>query len=151
MAKEDQEMRIKAMQDMNLWDEDIDRKNTARLKEVITAIGWPTISKVGAEASQSAWLLVQHATEESDFMQYSLDLMKAEPRGEVLPANIALLEDRLLTMVGKPQIYGTQFQTIKGITKPFPIEDFEHVDERRKQVGLDTFAENEARIMARHK
>jgi hypothetical protein len=151
MAKEDQEMRIKAMPDMSLWDDNIDHKNTKRLKAIVEEIGWPTVTKVGSEASQKAWLLVQHATEDPDFMKHCLGLMKAAPAGDVAPTNIALLEDRLLTMDGKPQIYGTQFQTINGITKPFPIEDFEHVDERRKRVGLDTFAENEARIKARHK
>jgi len=151
MAKEDREMRINAMHDMSRWNEDIDRKNTARLKEIVAAIGWPTIPKVGSGASQCAWLLVQHATKELDFMKHCLDLMKAAAKGDTLPANIALLEDRLLTIDGKPQIYGTQFQTINGVTKPFPIEDFKHVDGRRKQVGLNTFAENEARIMARYK
>lgn len=62
------------------------------------------------------------------------------------PANSAFLEDRLLTMEDKPQIYGTQFRNIGNGFEPFPIEDPEHVDERRARVGLGTLAENEARI-----
>lgn len=149
MSKEDQEMRERAMQSMDSWDATVDHKNTARLKTIVDKIGWLTVSKVGTEASRSAWLLVQHATNESDFMRHCLELMKTAPEGDVSPANMALLEDRLLTMDGKPQIYGTQFRMVDGVTEPFPIEDFEHIDVRRKQVGLDPFAEYEARIMAR--
>lgn len=149
MSRIDQEMRIESAKDMSLWDDSIDLRNTARLKEIVAEHGWPTISKVGAEASQAAWLLVQHAYAEPDFMQTCLVLMKqanVRKDGDVKPANIAFLEDRLLTMTGKLQIYGTQFRTVNGTTEPFPIEDPEHVDERRASVGLGTFAENEARI-----
>ncbi len=76
--------------------------------------------------------------------------MKQTGKGEIDPAIIAFLEDRLLTMDGKPQIYGTQFRTVDETTEPFPMEDPEHVDERRACVGLGTFAENEARIKAMH-
>ena len=72
--------------------------------------------------------------------------MKDAKEGNVEPADIAYLEDRLLIMEGKPQIYGTQFRTIDGVSEPFPIEDPEHVDERRASVGLDTYAAYEARM-----
>jgi len=146
MSREDQEMRERAVQSMDSWDPTVDHRNTARLKALVDKMGWLTVSKVGVEASRSAWLLVQHATSEPDFMRYCLELMKTAPAGDVSPANIALLEDRLLTMEGKPQIYGTQFRMVEGLAEPFPIEDFEHVDMRRMQVGLDSFAEYEARI-----
>lgn len=150
MAKADQEMRTKAIKDRHLWDESVDQKHTARLKEIVAAISWPTISKVGKEASHSAWLLVQHATAEPAFMQQCLNLMKNAGEGDVAPDDIAYLEDRLLIMEGKPQLYGTQFRTIDGVTEPFPIEDPEHLDERRARVGLETYAEYEARMKAKH-
>ncbi len=149
MAKIDQAMRTRASKDMSLWDESVDHRNTARLKAIVAAIGWPTISKVGAKTSESAWLLVQHAAADPAFMKHCLELMKAAQEGDVAPANIAYLEDRLLIMEGKPQ-YGTQFRTINGVTEPFPIEDPGHVDERRARVGLGTYAENQARIKARY-
>lgn len=146
MSQADQEMRTKAIKDMSLWDDTIDNRNTARLKEIVAKNGWPTIPKVGVEASQAAWLLVQHAYADPDFMKECLALMKQAREGDVNPVHVAFLEDRLLTMEDRPQIYGTQFRTINGITEPFPMEDPEHVDERRASVGLGTFAENEARI-----
>jgi len=147
MSQADQDMRMKAQANMDEWDNSIDARNTARLKEIIAEIGWPTISKVGAEASQAAWLLIQHAYAEADFMKRCLELMKQTPH-DVRPANIAFLEDRLLTMENKPQVYGTQFRNVGDGWEPFPIEDPKHVDERRASVGLNTLAENEARIKA---
>lgn len=150
MAKADQEMRTKAIKNKSFWDTSVDQKHTARLKATVTAIGWPTISKVGVEASHSAWLLVQHATADPAFMKQCLSLMKDTGEGDVAPADIAYLEDRLLIMEGKPQLYGTQFRTIDGVTEPFPIADSEHLDERRAQVGLGSFAAYEVQMKARH-
>lgn len=147
MSQVDQKMRTEAQKSMDEWDDSIDSRNTVRLRGIIAEIGWPTISKVGSEASQAAWLLVQHAYADPDFMKQCLEFMKQTP-DDVRPANIAFLEDRLLTMEDKPQIYGTQFRNIGNGLEPFPIEDPEHVDERRASVGLGTLAENEARIKA---
>ena len=43
---------------------DIDRKNTARMKEIIENKGWPGKSLVGGDGAHAAWLLVQHADRE---------------------------------------------------------------------------------------
>jgi len=37
------------------------RRNTARLKEIVSRYGWPTISMVGEEGAEAAWLLAQHS------------------------------------------------------------------------------------------
>lgn len=72
--------------------------------------------------------------------------MKSLPVGEVDPAHIAYLEDRVLMRNNKPQIYGTQFQGMGQDMHVYPIQDPDRVDERRASVGLCSFAENEARI-----
>ena len=72
--------------------------------------------------------------------------MEKLPLGEVKPANIAYLKDRVLMGNGKPQIYGTQFQGFGKDIKVYDVQNFEHVDERRASVGLGTFAESEARL-----
>jgi hypothetical protein len=146
MVRVDQEMRFASIKDKKLWDDSIDHRNTARLKEIIKAIGWPTISKVGAEASNAAWLLVQHAYAEPDFMKECLELMRSCSEGDVALENLALLEDRLLTMDGNSQIYGSQFHRVNGGFEPFPIADLEHVDERRARMGMSTFSENADRL-----
>lgn len=51
MALSDQDMRTTAMKNPDQWDDSVDQRNTARLKKIVEEIGWPTIPKVGAEAS----------------------------------------------------------------------------------------------------
>jgi hypothetical protein len=132
MSELDQQMRKSGQ-----WDASIDVENTQRMKEIVEHMGWPTRSKVGSHASQMAWLLVQHADHDRAFQQTCLALMKAQAAGEVSPANIAYLEDRVRVAEGRPQIYGTQFYVDEaGNVGPRPIEDPDHVDERRQAVGL---------------
>lgn len=149
LADIDQNMRIKVGNDHDQWDYSVDKHSTKRLKEIIKQIGWPTISKVGVKASDSAWLLVQHSPD-LKFMKLCLKLMKSAPKGEVKPANIAYLEDRVLTIEGKPQIYGTQFLWSNNKLEALPIKDAKNVDKLRASVGLGSFAENEARLKGLH-
>lgn len=150
MADVDQTMRIKVVNGEAHWDSSVDEASQVRLKEIVENDGWPTIPKVGADASHAAWLLVQHAPS-LEFMERCLELMETLADGEVSPANIAYLKDRVLMMNDKPQIYGTQFQGTDKEMHVYPIENEEQVDERRASVGLGTFAESEARLRKLHK
>ncbi len=137
MSEGDQKMRKSGQ-----WDSAIDVEHTQRMKEIVEHIGWPTRSRVGSHASDMAWLLVQHADHDRAFQQMCLDLMKAQAAGEVSPANIAYLEDRVRVGEGRPQFYGTQFYADEaGNFGPRPIEDPDNVDERRKAVGLQPLSD----------
>jgi hypothetical protein len=70
------------------------------------------------------------------------------PRGEASPAQLAYLEDRLRVNAGQAQLYGTQFRYTGGKLTPHPIEDPCRLDERREHVGLEPFADYEARVRA---
>jgi hypothetical protein len=124
------------------FDDSVDRKNTKRMKEIVSTIGWPTITKVGKSASSNAFLLVQHATHDVQFQKDCLSLMMQESRDEVDPANIAYLDDRVRVRDGRPQLYGTQYHFIDGKFVPKDIDDPLNVEERRKEMGLTTIAEN---------
>lgn len=141
MARIDQAMRKDSIADPAKWDAEVDRSNTARLKVIIDEIGWPTISKVGSEASTAAWLLAQHADSDRPFQERALLMMKECSVIEVAPWNIAFLEDRVLMWKGMPQLYGTQCSYQDGVVKPLPILDEQHVDERRAAAGLPPLAE----------
>ena len=137
MSEVDQQMRKSEK-----WDSSIDVANTQRIKEIVEQIGWPTRSKVGGHASEMAWLLVQHADHDRAFQLMCLDLMKAQSAGEVSPGNFAYLEDRVRVGEGRPQFYGTQFYGDEaGNFGPRPIEDPDHVDERRQAVGLQPLSD----------
>ncbi len=147
MVKVDQAMRNSFNGNPDAWDNGVDRQNTERLKTIINDIGWLSISKVGKEGSSNAWLLVQHADHEPEFQKKCLQLMKSEPEGEVLKRNIAFLEDRIAVGDGKPQIYGTQFhKNSDGQLVPQLIVDEEKVDERRKDMELETLNEYKTRM-----
>jgi hypothetical protein len=121
---------------------DIDKRHTARMKELVSEHGWPDQRLVGDDGAQAAWLLVQHADLDVDFQERCLALLEAAVKaGEAKPSHWAYLVDRVRVNRKRPQIYGTQFiDRGKGLM-PQPIEDEEHIDERRKAVGLGTLAE----------
>jgi len=118
--------------------EAVDKKNRARLKEIVDKHGWPGRSLVGKDGAHAAWLVVQHAVADLAFMKRCLDLMKATTKGEVDPKEIAYLTDRILVKEGKKQIYGTE---LNGKFVPPAIEDVENVDKRRAEIGLMPLAE----------
>ncbi|MCE9507681.1 MAG: hypothetical protein K8R48_05110 [Alphaproteobacteria bacterium] len=126
----------------------IDMKNTADMNELIGLWGWFTISQFGKEADSNAWLLVQHADYARDFQEKVLGLLeKLYPQGETSPANYAYLYDRVALSFNdagkrKLQRYGTQLTRGEaGAMMPAPVEDPEHLDERRQQMGLKPIAE----------
>lgn len=121
--------------------QEVDRNNLRWMKEVVGKHGWPGKSMVGAKAAQDAWLLVQHADSDRDFQESCLKKMEALPKGEVDAKNIAYLTDRVLVGRGKKQKYGTQAMFKDGKAVAQPIDDAEHVDERRMAIGLQPLAE----------
>jgi hypothetical protein len=130
--------------------EAIDRKNTAWLKGVVDARGWPGKSLVGDDGAHAAWLLVQHADRDREFQRRCLGLLReAQHKGEATGQDLAYLTDRLLVADGKKQLYGTQFRKAgEGPMEPNPIEDEANVDRRRKEVGLMPMAEYAAFVRA---
>ncbi len=142
MCEVDRAMRERAFGDQDFWDDSVDLQNTEAMKKIIDQVGWPTISIFGEEASDDAWLLVQHADHDVQFQEDCLVLIKALPAQEVNPRNIAYLEDRIRVNKKQPQLYGTQFNNLPdGSYEPRPVEDFEHIDERRKALGIESFEE----------
>jgi len=118
-----------------------DRKNVLWLKDVVSRHGWPGKSLVGSKSAHSAWLLVQHADSDREFQQTCLTTMEALPEGEVEARDIAYLTDRILVGCGKKQKYGTQTNFKDGKAVAAPIDDEDHVDERRKALGLEPLEE----------
>lgn len=148
MKEEDQALRkmVGSTPDTALWRkvQEVDQKNTARMKEIIQQYGWPGSSLVGEEGASAAWLLVQHADLDSEFQKFCLPLVtKAAKKGEATWKNVAYLTDRVLVGEGKKQIYGTQcrWNESTGKYEPSPIEDATNVDKRRKEVGLEPLSE----------
>ncbi|MCX6213526.1 DUF6624 domain-containing protein [Spirosoma sp.] len=132
--------------------EDVHLDNARRLQEMITQIGWPAQEQVGEEASQAAWLIVQHAISLPSFMKRSLALMNEQAKTRTIdPANLAFLADRIAMYENQPQFYGTQFvDDGQGRLVCYQLDDsVEKVDQRRQKLGLNTIDEQLVELTAR--
>ena len=116
-------------------------EHTRRLIEIVDENGWPALSLVGEAAAGGAFLLLQHADHHTQRRFLPL-LREATAAGEARPTDLPLLEDRVLMQEGKPQRYGSQLtRGPDGRPELWPIEDPEHVDARRAEVGLEPLAD----------
>lgn len=124
----------------------VDVSNTIELKEILEKYDWISISRFGEKADQHAWLIVQHADQDSEFQKLILKKLETlYPLKETDPSNYAFLFDRIAASWNDeskrvPQRYGTQGQCV-GPWKwqPIEIEDPEQLDARRASVGLPPF------------
>lgn len=118
----------------------VHRANAARLRELVAAHGWPGRSRVGDEAADAAWRIVQHAIGEPDFQRAMLPVIERAVAAGELPARAAaMLDDRIRAFEGRPQRYGTQYDWSDDGAAMVPIggvEDAHEVDTRRAAVGL---------------
>lgn len=127
----------------NGYDKDMETlhiKNAQRLSEIIDKIGYPTIENVGKEASEAAWLIIQHAISQPAFMKKCADLLaQAVIEQQANPKNLAYLTDRIAVFEDRPQLYGTSFDwDDTGVLNPKPYDDLKKVNERRQSIGLNT-------------
>lgn len=145
----DLELRDKLIQNGELFDgynkemESLHIKHADILNEIIEKIGYPTIEKFGKEASNAAWLVIQHSISKPEFMKKCAVLLeKAVAENQADAKQLAYLTDRIAVFEDRPQLYGTQFDWDgNGEMNPNPFDDLEKVNERRKSVGLNSLQE----------
>ena len=121
--------------------DEVDAKNTERLKELIKENGWFTLDAIGIDGLRVAFLLITQSPS-LDFQKEMLPYIKGSAdRGELATEAYATLADRILLKEGKAQIYGTQAQFIEGKVVISPTDDIAHVDERRHKLGMPPLAD----------
>jgi hypothetical protein len=126
--------------------------NARVLESVIEKLGgWPCAATVGAEASEAAWLIVQHAIGLPAFQRAALSFLQSAAASGAVPAwQPAMLDDRIRAFEGRLQTYGTQFDWDEnGELSPLPIEKPESVNDRRASVGLGLIEEKTAEMRRR--
>jgi hypothetical protein len=123
--------------------EKLHNRNAEVLNTIIDTIGYPTIDIVGKDASEAAWLVIQHSIGQPHFMKKCLELLgNAVNENKAELRNLAYLSDRINVSEGKMQLYGTQFDWDEnGELSPNPIDNLAKVNERRKSIGLNTLEE----------
>lgn len=127
---------------------ELHNRNAKILSDIIDKIGYPTKNKVGEEASEAAWLVIQHSIGQPEFMKKCLNLLEvAVSENEANPKKMAYLTDRIAVFEGKPQLYGTQFDwDVNGNLSPNIFDNLTKVNERRKSIGLITLEEQTEKI-----
>lgn len=113
-----------------------DSVNLVKVKQIIERYGWPSVDSVGRRGNSTVFLVIQHADPATQ-VHYLPIMRQAVKDKKARGDQLALLEDRVALGQGKKQVYGTQVMKIGGGDWYVrPMEDPDHVDERRKSVGL---------------
>ncbi|HEY9105177.1 MAG TPA: carboxypeptidase-like regulatory domain-containing protein [Roseateles sp.] len=120
--------------------QEVGRANQAQLAQWLQARDFPRAADVGFDGVGAFWLLLQHAP---DLMAPCLpQLRAAAAAGELQRSNLALSEDRLAMVQGRPQRYGSQLQPGKdGKLEVYPLLDPAKVDAWRAERDLEPLAD----------
>jgi len=115
----------------------VDADNTAWLRKLVAELGWIDAERFGAQASNDAFLLVQHSGDLA-LMTAALPEIEKDVKAKRLDGQpFALLFDRTQLMLGEKQRYGTQVgANAQGEPVVLPLEDREKVEELRRGIGV---------------
>jgi len=121
----------------------INKQNLIEIEDLIAQYGWPKISEVGIEAPGSAFLIIQHCGDVNIMHKYIDNLKQLCEEKEANWSEYALMIDRINTMEGKKQIYGSQisFNSEKQIYYLDNVIEPDSLNLRREEVGLNNIEE----------
>jgi len=115
----------------------LDKLNLERIEVILEQYGWVSEDIVGFKESEAIFLVIQHASLETQMKYYPI-MENAVKLGNARKCDLAMLEDRILVKQGKEQIYGTQiiYNEDRKQYELEPLANPETVEDRRKSVGL---------------
>jgi hypothetical protein len=118
-----------------------DHDNLAKVMAILDQYGWIGPDKIGWKANLALFLVVQHSDLKAQ-EKYLPMMRDAVAAHNASASSLALLEDRVALGEHRLQTYGSQIgQDNSGRFYVLPLEDPDHVDDRRKGVGLGTLAD----------
>ncbi len=125
----------------------VHENNASFLKDVMDEYGLITTRITSKRVVEASFIIIQHAISMPTFMKKCLELMKVS--SDANPVHIAYLTDRILTFVGQPQHFGTQYDYDQdGYMKCLPLDATqEEVDQRRLAIGLSPIKDNDQRFI----
>jgi hypothetical protein len=123
-------------------DHKVDKQNLIKVVSLIEKCGMPTLKEISKKQMSAIWLVFQHA-DNTNRKKYFPLLKESAKNGDLNRSNIALMEDRILMIDGKPQIYGSQISQNSKTKKweLYNLENPEFVDKRRAEVGLGSLSD----------
>jgi hypothetical protein len=119
-----------------------DSLNLIVVKNILDTRGWLGAAVVGSNGNTTLFLVIQHSDQATQ--EYYLPMMReAVAKGNARSSSLALLEDRVALGQGRRQTYGSQIgrDPTTGAYYVSPLDDPEHVDERRAAMGLPLLAD----------
>jgi polyhydroxyalkanoate synthesis regulator phasin len=121
---------------------EVDTDNTAYLTKLVQEVGWIDVSRFGVNASNAAFLIVQHSND-LPLMLAALPPIETDVRARRLDVQAyALLYDRVQIMLGEKQKYGSQIGAAdNGELLVLALQDRAKVEAFRKEIGLFPLAD----------
>jgi hypothetical protein len=138
-AKIPDDQKLAAKDLLGSWIQPVDIENQTTLFRILPPEGWFAISRYGADGEEAAYLVVLHSGID-DWRRFAPVVGRFAAVGEANGSHYALLVDRLAVHENRPQPFGSQLTCVAGVYKPYPIEDPEHLDERRLKLGMPSYA-----------
>ena len=120
-----------------------DSINLIKVTAILDNYGWLGADVVGEDGNTTLFLVIQHSNFSTQ-KKYLPTMREAVKNGQAKGSELALLEDRVALHEGKKQIYGSQIgrDIETNLYYVLPLEDPDHVDQRRAEVGLPSMAVN---------
>lgn len=126
-----------------------DKMHAEQLQSILKSYGVPTFDMVGPEAAGHFVTMIQHQSPQ--MRELVLPALSADVKvGQADPESYALVYDLSQVDKGKEQRFGERLVCVSGKFQEAPIEDVEHVDQRRAEIGLmriELYADLIARVM----
>jgi hypothetical protein len=123
-----------------------DSINLIQVKAILDKYGWVGSDKVGGQANQTLFLVIQHSDLATQ-QKYLPMMREAVKNKKAAGSALALLEDRVALGEGRKQLYGSQINRDYDTGKSYvlPLEDPDNVDKRRASMGLGPLSDYVAR------
>jgi hypothetical protein len=130
-----------AVRGINVKMREADSINLIKVKAIVDKYSWLGDDVIGDQCNTAMFMVIQHA-DLSVQKTYLPVIREAVREGRAKPHDLAMLEDRVALREGHKQRYGTQLRWDLRVNayRLAPLEDPDHVDERRRAVGLPPLA-----------
>lgn len=118
----------------------VGNRHTDFLKNLLQNNSFPLIPECDIETFEAVFAMVQHSPS-TEFQKVILDFWQKFPAENVPKKYVAYLIDRVRVREKHKQLYGTQVVRNNGMPALAPVEDPEGLEERRKEMGLESSEE----------
>ena len=113
-------------------------ERASKMMQILDEIGEPSITNIGMSGSEAVSLLALHSyLDEMKKVLAEYEAVYKRDPDDVYSESIPSLTDRIMVFEHRTQLYGNNWSIDKdGSYFMIPVEDFEHMNERRAKFGL---------------